>query len=321
MSNNNVEFAANEITKATDAGGLSSGYTTLMDESKGMSKLDQTALTKDLVAKGTLPELSFAYLDADMKSNGLTSIDKQGVTDLKTTADNSGNPLQAAMADTVAGHFDAAAETRRVPAGRFGEMKTAIFADTLDDKIQASASSGMPPETDTTAKPQASSDASVTPGAAPITEQVKTGDSYWSVAERALGLGAKPLDKQQDHETFDLMKTLASDNGNAMLQPGDTITVQASDLPQSAASTSLPAANDGASSKPAAADQPAPASQPTESGHLAVGEWVPSNDQAPAVAYDNAQKPAAPAGIDYTAVGPAVPVGAGDSAKGPLSWL
>ena len=260
MNNNNIEFAANEITKATEIGGLSSGYTTLMAESKGMSKSDQAALTKDLVTSGTLPELSFAYLDADMKSNGMTSIDQQGVTDLKTSADSSGNPLQAAMADTVASTFDAASETRRVAGGRYGEMKTAIFADTLEDKIQASAGTGSPPETDHTStaptSPEAptSSDSSTTPGAAPITEQVKSGDSYWTVAERALGFsGNQSLDKQQDQETFDLMKTLQGTNDNAMLQPGDIVAVQASDLPQSPPGPGSPASADATAGQPAAA--------------------------------------------------------------------
>jgi hypothetical protein len=67
MNNNNnyVEFAINEITKATDTAGLSSGYLTLMTEAQSMTKPDQAALTQNFVKSGILPELSFAFLDQD----------------------------------------------------------------------------------------------------------------------------------------------------------------------------------------------------------------------------------------------------------------
>ena len=139
-------------------------------------------------------------------------------------------------------------------------MKTAIFADSLDDKIQASAGSGSPPETNntnaapTSAEAPTSSDASTTPGAAPITEQVKSGDSYWTVAESALGFsGNRPLDRQQDQETFDLMKTLQSANDNAVLQPGDIVAVPASDLPQPPTGAGSPASGDSNASQSAPA--------------------------------------------------------------------
>jgi hypothetical protein len=242
---NRIEFAANEISRETQSGGLSAGYATMMSEAKPMSKPDQAELTQDLVKNGTLPKLSLAFLEDDMKNNGLTSIDKQGVADLKTAADKSGNPLQAAMADSLDNNFDSAAETRRVAGGRFGVMKTAIFADTLADGIQASAGGiGSPPESEVPTTQPAGGGAGPAKGgdqsAAPappnaadgdINEQVKSGDSYWSLAEHALGLpDNKQLDKQQDRQIFGLMQTLQNQNGNAMLQPGDNVTIQASDI-------------------------------------------------------------------------------------------
>jgi hypothetical protein len=237
---NRIEFAANEISRETQSSGLSAGYATMMSEAKPMSKADQTELTQDLVKNGVLPQLSLAFLADDMKNNGLTSIDKHGVDDLRTSADKSGNPLQASMADSLDRNFDAAAETRRVPAGRFGEMKKAIFADTLADGIQASQGTGSPPETDSpTPQPASHStgdkSAVATPAASvpnsDVDEQVKRGDSYWSLAERALDLPTNhQLDKQQDRQVFGLMQTLQSENGNTTLQPGDSVTVQASDI-------------------------------------------------------------------------------------------
>jgi hypothetical protein len=276
MSNNAIEFDAKEITRATESGGLSSGYATLMAESKGMSTSDQQALTQDLVKNGVLPELSFAALDADMKSNGITSIDKQGVDSLKSAADKSGDPLQAAMFDSVASNFDQAAETRRMPEGRFGEMKTAIFADTLDDKIQASATSGSPPETDGSA-PATNTDTPAAASAPPLTEQVKGGDSYWSVAERALGLGSKPLDQQQDQQTYDLMKTLQGDNGGATLQSGEIVSIPSADLPQSASTATAPAdgaATDTQQAAQASVEQPTQVGQLTDPQHAVFRGWV-----------------------------------------------
>ena len=240
---NRIEFAANEILRETRSDGLSAGYATMMSEAKPLTKSEQAELSQDLVKDGVLPKLSLAFLADDMKTNGLASIDKQGVADLKTSADKSGNPLQAAMADALEQQFDSAAETRRVPAGRFGEMKKAIFADTLADGIQASQGTGSPSETGSlTQRPSkdiagqsiGDNSAAGTPANAPdndVTEQVKNGDSYWSLAERALGLPQNQrLNRQQDHEVFGLMQTLQSENGNAMLQPGDSVTVQANDI-------------------------------------------------------------------------------------------
>ncbi len=257
---NRTEFAANEISRETQSGGISAGYATMMSEAKTMSKPEQAALTQDLVKNGTLPKLSLAFLQDDMTSHGSSYIDKQGVDDLKNSAEKSGNPLQAAMANDVDHNFNAEAETRRIPVGRYGEMKTAIFADTLASGLQTSeGGAASPPEKN--GAPATSGDHSTgkTPAAGKpdVDEQVKSGDSYWSVAERALGISnTKPLDKEQDRQVYGLMRTLQNENGNAMLQPGDTVSVQASDINKFATERPAPAAPEHPA--PAAPEHPAP---------------------------------------------------------------